>query len=239
MATLDQRLSKENLMKLTKQLFSIVLFTIANGAAVAQTSPIEVLGKPGTTQYNQRLNASLMQLQKLSDEDSLRKLLYNYGRGNDVMSINYADRVKGRKLASDEYAKAFAPDTRVEVFALGGTTPISTTVGVAPWADFVDKYYSGTGYSSTVHLMSNFSIDFADANTANVSAYTIAPHFFVNAAAKDKASADTTAEWMRCRYSFEAKRMPDGSWKMSKLQIHLEEIWRSAGFYAGGQAKGQ
>jgi hypothetical protein len=229
---------KETIMKVTKRLFAASLITIASGLAMAQTSPVTALGKPGTPEYNQRLNAALVSLQRLSDEDALRKLLYNYGRGNDVMSINYADRVKGRKLASEDYSKAFTADTRVEVYALGGTTPISTTVGVAPWAEFVDKYYSGTGYSSTVHLMSNFSIDFADANTAKVSAYTIAPHFFVNAAAKDKGSSDTTAEWMRCRYAFEAKRQPDGSWKMSKLQIHLEEIWRSGGFYPGGQAKG-
>jgi hypothetical protein len=230
---------KETMMRITKQLFAASLLTITCSLAMAQGSRSDALGKPGTPQYNQRLNAALASLQRLNDEDSLRKLLYHYGRGNDVMSVNYADRLKGRKLASEDYAKAFAPDTRVEVYALGGTTPISNTVGVAPWAEFVDKYYSGTGYSSTVHLMSNFNIEFTDANTANVSAYTIAPHFFVNAAAKDKASADTTAEWMRCRYAFEAKRQPDGGWKMSKLQIHLEEIWRSGGFYPGGQAKGK
>lgn len=195
-------------------------------------------GKPGSAAYNQWLGQSLSKLQRLADEDALRKLAYSYGRGNDAISIHHADRAQGIRLGTQEYSQAFTRDTRVEVYALGGANPISTTVGVTAWAEFVDKYYAGNGYSSTVHLMSNFSIDMTGPDVARVSAYAIAPHFLVNAKARSAASADTTAEWMHCRYAYEARRQPDGGWRMVELKIYLEEIWRAGGYYPSGQAKG-
>lgn len=223
-------------MKKLIRIGALVIATLATPALSLDFS--KPPAKPGSAAYNQWVASALTRLQRLSDEDALRQLAYHYGRGNDAISIHHADRSKGVRLGSAEYAQAFTADTRVEVFALGGDKPIGSTVGVPAWAEFVDKFYAGYGYSSTVHLMSNFSIEFTAADTARISAYAIAPHFLVNAAAKDKSTADTTAEWMHCRYSYEAKRQPDGGWKMTRLTIHLEEIWRASGFFPGGQGKG-
>ncbi len=194
-------------------------------------------GKPGSAEYNQWVGKALASLQRLSDEDALRKLAYSYGRGNDEITIHHGDRAKGRQLGTAEYAKGFAPDVKVEVYALGGSAPIGRTTGIPAWAEFVEKFYENARYTSTIHLMSNFSFEFIDANTAVMSSYAIAPHFITNAA-KDKAGADTSVEFMNCRYTFQAKRQGDGSWKTTQLRIELQEIWRGLGFYPGGQGKG-
>jgi hypothetical protein len=155
------------------------------------------------------------------------------------VAIHYADRPLARQRGAAEYAKAFAPDVKIEVFALGGEKPIGEVTGIPAWTEFADKYYASNGYSSTLHLMSNFEIVFDGSNRANVSAYALAPHFFVRTAAKDTARADTAVEWMIARYAYRAERQRDGSWKIVRLQINLEEISRAAGFFPGGQRNGR
>jgi hypothetical protein len=194
---------------------------------------------PGPPAYEPLLAAQLGTLQRLKDESDLRSLMVAYGRGNDAMSIHYADRVKARQLGASEYAKAFTANTRVEVHALGVDKPIGQVTGVAAWVDFVDKFYAGYGYSSTLHPMSNFEFGFDGPDRARISAYALAPHFFLKPAARDEASADTAIEWMLCRYAAQAERQADGSWKLAALQINLEEMSRTPGFYAGGQRNGR
>lgn len=186
-----------------------------------------------------RNDSTAATVQRLADESALRNLIYHYGRGNDEIAIRHADRATARQRGAAEYAKAFKPDTRVEVYALGGDKPIGQLSGVAAWTDFVDQYHAGNGYSSTLHLMSNFEIRFEGRDRASVSAYALAPHFFVRAAAKDKATADTAVEWMIARYAYDAERQRDGGWRIARLQVNLEEISRAAGFFPGGQRNGR
>lgn len=96
----------------------------------------------------------------LHDESTLRKLMYAYDRCNDEIAIRHADRSAGRQRGAAEYAKAFTPATKVEVYALGDDKPIGQVTGVPAWVGFVDQYYAGNGYSGTLHLMSNFDIGF-------------------------------------------------------------------------------
>lgn len=207
--------------------------------SVAAADTVEAPARAGTPAYERWLGQQLGTLQRLNDENALRTLMYAYGRGNDAMAIHHADRGLARQRGAAEYAKAFTPATRVEVYALGGDKPLGQVVGVPAWVDFVDQYYSGNGYSSTLHLMSNFEIGFDGNDGATVSAYALAPHFLLRAAAKDKASADTAVEWMLCRYVAQAQRQANGSWKIARLQINLEEISRAAGFFPGGQRHGR
>lgn len=204
--------------------------TLAALVALAAAAPASAQTRSETTAAT---------VQRLADESELRNLIYHYGRGNDEIAIRYADRATARQRGAAEYAKAFKPDTRVEVYALGGDKPIGQVTGVAAWTDFVDQYYAGNGYSSTLHLMSNFEIRFDGRDRASVSAYALAPHFFVRAVAKDKATADTAVEWMIARYAYDAERQRDGGWKIARLQVNLEEISRATGFFPGGQRNGR
>jgi hypothetical protein len=216
---------------------ALSLTLLSPPALAAETSVAPA--QPGTPAYDRWLGQQLGTLQRLHDESALRNLMYAYGRGNDEISLRHADRSAGRQRGAAEYTKAFTPATRVEVYALGGDKPIGQTTGVPAWVDFVDQYYAGNGYSSTLHLMSNFDIGFDGKDRATVSAYALAPHFLLRAVAKDKASADTAVEWMLCRYAVQAERQANGSWKITKLQINLEEISRAAGFFPGGQRHGR
>lgn len=195
--------------------------------------------RAGTAAFEPGPGQPLAMLQRLHDESALRHLMYAYGRGNDEIAIHHADRVTGRQRGTAEYAKAFTAATRVEVYALGSDKPIGQVTGVPAWVEFVDRYYAGNGYSSTLHLMSNFDIGFDGPDRATVSAYALAPHFLLRAAARDKASADTAVEWMLCRYLAQAERQADGSWKIARLRIQLEEISRAPGFFPGGQRHGR
>lgn len=49
-------------------------------------------GKPGSDEYNQWVGKALVSLQRLGDEEALRKLAYSYGRGNDEITIHHGDR---------------------------------------------------------------------------------------------------------------------------------------------------
>ncbi|MDG0853762.1 nuclear transport factor 2 family protein [Roseateles puraquae] len=206
--------------------------------ALAITHPAHA-AEPGKPAKSLSTAASQQLLQRLADESALRDLMYAYGRGNDELSIHHANRKLAKERGAAEYSKAFTPSTRVEVYALGGDKAIGQLVGVPAWVDFVDQYYGGNGYSSTLHLMSNFEFGFDGPNQARITAYALAPHFFLRAAARDKASADTAVEWMLCRYAALAERQADGSWKLSRLQINLEEMSRAAGFFPGGQRDGR
>ncbi len=207
-------------MRLTKSaLFGLALMTVPLLAAPAAAQTATAAAR----------------LQLLEDRDALRSLAYHYGRGNDELSIHLGDRAKGRELAAAEYARSFAPDIEIEVFALG--SPLRQVKGIAAWVDFADGFFKAKNYSSSLHLMSNFDISFIDADTARVNAYVGVPHF-IRSAAKDQRSADTIVEYMLCRYDYVARRQRDGSWRIAKLRIDLEEIASTPGFYAGGQGKG-
>jgi hypothetical protein len=226
-------------MKTLQALALAALLSTTAAHAADASKPLTPPARPGTAAYERWLGQQLGTLQRLNDESALRNLIYHYGRGNDEIAIRYADRATARQRGAAEYGKAFTPATRIEVYALGGDKPIGQLTGVPAWVDFADQYYAGNGYSSTLHLMSNFEIGFNGTDRASVSAYALAPHFFVRAAAKDKASADTAVEWMIARYAYDAERQADGGWKIARLQIYLEEISRAAGFFPGGQRNGR
>lgn len=217
----------------------VVSATLLGSVHAAEWRASQPPGRPGSDAYNRWLNAAMERLQRLSDEDALRQLTYRYGRGNDEIAFHHGDRAKGRQLAIAEYSQAFTPDIQIQVFALQGEQPLGSTVGIPAWAEFVEKFYTGYNYSTTIHLMSNFSIEFIDADTARVSAYAIAPHFLRAAAAKDRATADTSLEVMHCKYLHTAKRQADGSWKTTNLRIELQEMWRGVGFFPAGQGPGR
>ncbi len=207
------------------------------GGNAAANSPLTSPPRPGTAAYQQWIATSLARLQRLADEDALRNLAYAYGRGNDAISILHGDRVKARAAGAAEYAKGMAGDIKIEVYALGGESPFNATTGIPAWVNFVDKYFEAQRYTSTIHQMSNFAIEFVDADTATVSAYAVVPHF-INSGAKEKSGADGNVDIMNCKYRFQAKRQKDGSWKTVALRIELQDIWRGVGFFPGGQGKG-
>lgn len=217
-----------NLRTLLTPIICAIAVAGATPTALAQSQP--QLPSPQQT---------AVAVQRLIDENAVRNLMYHYARGNDNIAILYSNRALGRQRGTAEYSKAFTPDVRIEVRAIGGDKPIGQFTGIPPWTEFVDNYYAGNAYSSTLHLMSNFEIEFDGVDRANVSAYALAPHFFVRAAAKDAASADTAVEWMIARYAYRAERQRDGGWKIARLQIYLEEISRAAGFFPGGQRNGR
>jgi len=210
---------------------------LASGPASAQ-SALTPPARPGTAAYNKWLNATLGRLQQAADRDAIRQLAFHYARGNDELSVHYANRPLGRSLAQAEYAQGFAPDVKITVYPLRSPTPLREVTGIPDWIAFADGFFSNAKYSSSLHLMSNFDIKFTDADTARVSTYAGVPHF-IQSGAKSADALDTTLEYMLCRYDYVAKRQADGSWKITNFTIYLDEIQRSKGFYPGGQANGQ
>jgi hypothetical protein len=201
--------------------------------AAAQTAP-----RPGTAAYDTWVGERLATLQQSSDRDAIRQLAFHYARGNDELSVHFANRGEGRRLAQAEYAQAFTPDVKITVYPLRNATPLREVVGIPDWIAFADGFFETANYSSSLHLMSNFDIDFPDADTARVSAYAGVPHFIRSDARTPEAQA-VTLEYMLCRYDYVAKRQADGGWKITEFTIYLDEIQRSQGFYPSGQASGQ
>lgn len=207
------------------------------GTASAQTS-LTPPARPGTAAYDQWLGATLGRLRQSADRDAIRQLAFNYARGNDELSIHFNNRALGRTRAEAEYAQAFASDVKITVYPLRNAVPLREVTGIPDWIAFADSYFETAGYSSSLHLMSNFDIDFTDADTATVSAYAGVPHF-IRSDARAAETQAVTLEYMLCRYDYIAKRQADGSWKITAFTINLDEIQRSQGFYPGGQAGGQ
>lgn len=213
---------------------SLAVATVLSTAVFAQTRPAPAA--PSAMEAS--VASALTRLQRFADEDALRTLGYRYGRGLDALSVHYADRATGRALATREYAQAFAPDVRIKVFPLRGTTPLREVTGIDEWVAFADGFFEANRYSSTVHLMSNFGIVWRNADTPVVSSYAIVPHF-IRAAARDAGAAETSLEVMVGRYEYVGRRQADGGWRIAEMTVHLDEIWRTGGFYPNGQAPGR
>ena len=208
-----------------------LLIPLSLGAAT-----IEPMPAPGSPAYLTWLGASV---QRLSDQEALRTVAYSYGRGNDLLAIHHGDRAQGRAQALGEFTRAFTPDVVIEVYALGGDKPFRAVAGIPAWIEFGEGYFAANKFSSTAHLMSNFIFEFPDKDSATVSCYASVPHFILNPTAREAVNAGTSLEYMVCRYVHQAKRQADGTWKTYKLTIYLEEIWRTGGFYPGGQGAGK
>lgn len=204
-------------------------------ASVAADPPARVVPRDTAAE----LAALRTRVTRLADADALRELAYAYGRGNDALAARWADREAGKKAGAAEYARAFAANVRVEVRALGASEPLGRIDGIPAWVDFVDQFYGGKGYAHTLHLMSNFRITFTGDSTARVSAYALAPHFLTQAAARAADRQAVVAEWMLCRYQYDAVRQADGSWRIVRMDIQLDEIMRHEGFFPDGQADGR
>lgn len=176
---------------------------------------------------------------RLRDEDALRTLAYCYGRGLDEISIHYANRPEGKRRATALYERCFEPNVTIEVYALGADKPLRTTATIGEWVDFADGFFADNRYSSTRHLMSNFSVEMKGIDAATVTSYASIPHFLRSDTARDAASAAPTVEYMIARYVDEAARKPDGTWRTVRKTVYLEEIWRGTGFFPGGQGAGR
>jgi hypothetical protein len=216
---------------------SAAALALIAGSASAQDRLIPP-AQPGTAAYDRWVGETLARLQVSADRDALRQLAFHYARGNDELSVHFADRANGRARAAAEYAQAFAPDVKITVYPLRNATPLREVTGIPDWIAFADGFFENANYSSSLHLMSNFDIDFTDADTARVSAYAGVPHFIRSDARTAEAQA-VTLEYMLCRYDYVARRQADGGWKIVEFTIYLDEIQRSQGFYPGGQAAGR
>ncbi|PPD15878.1 MAG: hypothetical protein CTY25_04070 [Methylobacterium sp.] len=192
---------------------------------------------PGTAQYNAWLGQWLGRIQETADRDAIRSLMYHYGRGNDELSAHFANKPEGMRRAGAEYARAFAPDMQITVYPLRSGTPLRQVRGIPAWIEFAGGFFDQAGYSSTLHLMSNFDIRFTDSDNARGSAYAHVPHY-IRSAARDAGTMGVALESMLARYEFAARRQTDGSWRIVDMTIHLDEIQRSNGFYPNGQANG-
>jgi len=202
--------------------------------AFAQTAAPQ----PGSVEYDRWVGQQLSRLQTFADREAVQQLMYHYGRGNDEVGRNHADRETGSRRALVEYQKAFVSDVQITVYPLRSATPLNRSRTLAEWMPFVTGFYNTAKYSSTLHLMSNFDITFQDANTAQGSAFAHVPHY-IQSAAKDAGAATVSVENMLCRYEFVARRQPDGAWKITDLSIYLDEIERQAGFFPNGQQPGK
>lgn len=174
---------------------------------------------------------------RLRDEAAIAGLATCYGRALDELSIHYADRAKGKRLATALYEGCFDRSVVVEVYPLGATTPLRRTEGIGAWVDFADGFFASNRYSSTRHLMSNFAVELTGPTTARLVSYASIPHF-LQSGARDEKGAAASVEYMIARYVDEAARQPDGTWRTVKKTVYLEEIWRGVGFFPGGQGGG-
>jgi hypothetical protein len=216
------------------RLAALALFAaLGASSALAQSAP-----QPGTAEYDSWVGQQLTRLQQYADRDAVEQLMYHYGRGNDELGRNFADREGGTSRAIAEYEKAFTSDVQITVYPLRSTTPLRQVRGIAEWVPFVNGFFDQAKYSNTLHLMSNFDIAFPDANTARGTAFAHVPHY-IRSAAKDAASADVTVENMLARYEFSAARQQDGSWRINTMTIYLDEIMRQNGFFPNGQQPGK
>ena len=170
------------------------------------------------------------------DREDIEQLMVYYGRANDIIGRGHADRDAAREAAVAEYERAFTDDATITVFPLGSETPLQSTNNIPDWSAFVAGYFVNENYSSTLHLMSNFVIDFTDEDTAQASAFAINPHFILNREAGNPDAATRGMDLMNVRYEYEAERQEDGEWRIVDMTIHLDEIFNGIGFFGAGQS---
>jgi hypothetical protein len=108
---------------------------------------------------------------------------------------------------------------------------------IPEWIAFAGGFFDQAKYSSTLHLISNFTVDIVDVNSARGTAYAHVPHY-MQSSAKDQAAANVAVENMLARYDFTARRQQNGEWRINEMTIHLDEIQRQTGFFPNGQAPG-
>jgi SnoaL-like domain len=214
---------------------SMLAVTLAFSPAAAQVSGAP---QPGTADYDRWVGQQLNRLQQAADRDAVRQLMFHYGRGNDEIARNYADRETGSRRGTAEFEQAFASDVQITVIPLRAPTPLAQVKGIGDWVKFVSGYFDQQKYSNTLHLMSNFSVTFTNAATAEATAFANVPHYILSAA-KTASDANVTVENMLCRYVYTARRQQDGSWRIATMTIYLDEIQRQSGFYPNGQQPGR
>lgn len=205
--------------------FSLIRNVAAIAVVAGAAGLAGVISSSGT-------GASAASADRTADIVAIQNTQACYGRAQDVVYRNYANKTRAEREGLAAFEQCFTPGADVTI-TLHGTKVLDRAKNIRAWTQFVYQFGHTNGITSTRHLLGNFEVKFTGPNSAIVFAGGVTPHFVGQGAGARHPSID----WIIGNYRGVVHRI-HGRWLITSYRINADEFAQASVTYPLGVSNG-
>jgi SnoaL-like domain len=155
-----------------------------------------------------------------------------YGRAQDVVYRNYANRHRAVSEGVAAFEQCFTPGADVTI-TLHGTKVLDHAKNIGAWTQFVYQFGHTNGITSTRHLLGNIEVKLTGPDRGFVYSAAITPHFV----GQGVGAKHPAILWIIANYRGVVHRI-NGRWLITSFRINADEAARANVTYPLGVSNG-
>jgi len=176
--------------------------------------------------------ASAASADRTADIVAIQNTQACYGRAQDVVYRNYANKSRAEREGVAAFGQCFTPGADVTI-TVHGTKVLDHASSIRAWTQFVYQFGHANGITSTRHLLGNIEVKLTGPDSAIVYSSGITPHFVGQGAGARHPAID----WIIGNYRGVVHRI-NGRWLITSYRINADEFAQAAVTYPLGVSNG-
>jgi hypothetical protein len=155
-----------------------------------------------------------------------------YGRAQDVVYRNYANKSRAEREGVAAFGQCFTPGADVTI-TVHGTKVLDHASNIRAWTQFVYQFGHSNGITSTRHLLGNIEVKLTGPDRGIVYSAAITPHFV----GQGVGAKHPAILWITGNYRGVVHRI-NGRWLITSFRINADEFARASATYPLGVSNG-
>lgn len=205
--------------------FSLIRNAAAIAVVAAAAGVVGAVGSAGS-------GASAASADRIADIVAIQNTQACYGRAQDVVYRNYANKSRAEREGLAAFGQCFTPGAHVTI-TVHGTKVLDRADSIRAWTQFVYQFGHTNGITSTRHLLGNIEVKLTGPDSAVVYSSGITPHFVGQGAGARHPAID----WIIGNYRGVVHRI-NGRWLITSFRINADEFAQTGATYPLGVSNG-
>lgn len=176
--------------------------------------------------------ASAASADRTADIVAIQNTQACYGRAQDVVYRNYANKRRAEREGLAAFGQCFTPGADVTI-TVHGTKVLDHASNIRAWTQFVYRFGHSNGITSTRHLLSNIEVKLTGPDKGIVYSAAITPHFV----GQGVGAKHPAVLWITANYRGVVHRI-NGRWLITSFRINADEFAQASATYPLGVSNG-
>jgi hypothetical protein len=176
--------------------------------------------------------ASAASADRTADIVAIQSTQACYGRAQDVVYRNYANKGRAVREGIAAFGQCFTPGADVTI-TVHGTKVLDHAKNIGAWTRFVYQFGHANGITSTRHLLGNIEVKLTGPDRGIVYAAAITPHFV----GQGVGARHPAILWITGNYRGVVHRI-NGRWLITSYRINADEFAQANVTYPLGVSNG-
>lgn len=176
--------------------------------------------------------ASAASADRTADTVAIQNTQACYGRAQDVVYRNYANKRRAEREGLAAFGQCFTPGADVTI-TVHGTKVLDHASNIRAWTQFVYQFGHSNGITSTRHLLSNIEVKLTGPDKGIVYSAAITPHFV----GQGVGAKHPAVLWITANYRGVVHRI-NGRWLITSFRINADEFAQASATYPLGVSNG-